>query len=436
MKNIKKNAFTLIELLAVIIILGVLMIIAVPSVTSYISSSRKSAYVDTARQVIGSTRNMVNEGKLGMYDTSATYYIPTSCIKLENGSEAESPYGKFERAFVVVSYDGQGYDYYWTSVDDSGQGIKIITKLADLDNDKLSSDLDGTDIVVENLPGKSKLVEYSADCKSIVHHEDNAGEQGPQTSDGITWTYKDMSLSVNVHLTGCSVQGDGYKYCYGATVDASNISGNTTIKSFVASFDVPAGTVVVNPGYTEGKLRVVVNGTRMTIYGNEGGAIHNYINGQNETFSDGFQIKFPQDANFMLSNASIDYVELISDTQEGNSSSNTAEEINVDTAKLHIRLHRVNMYPGNGVYIEQYEVTVKNNTNQALTNWSFTLDAQGGISNIVMYSQLQVSQSGNSYTFTPMDWYAHKTLNPNEEVTLDSLMEITTSDTNAIPNIR
>ena len=48
MKKLNKKGFTLIELLAVIIILGVLMIIAIPSVTEYISSSRKSAMVDTA----------------------------------------------------------------------------------------------------------------------------------------------------------------------------------------------------------------------------------------------------------------------------------------------------------------------------------------------------------------------------------------------------
>ncbi len=48
----KKNGFTLIELLAVIIILGILMIIAIPSVTNYISNSRKSAYVDTAKEIV------------------------------------------------------------------------------------------------------------------------------------------------------------------------------------------------------------------------------------------------------------------------------------------------------------------------------------------------------------------------------------------------
>ena len=165
MKN-NKRAFTLIELLAVIIILGILMIIAIPSVTSYISTSRRSAYIDTARQVISSTRNLVNSGKLNMFDRSATYYIPTSCIKLENNNVPVSPYGDFERAYIVVTYEGANYNYYWVSVDKTGQGISTLTKFDDLDSDLIETGLKGTDIVLENVPGKNRLVEYTADCKS------------------------------------------------------------------------------------------------------------------------------------------------------------------------------------------------------------------------------------------------------------------------------
>ena len=76
----KEKGFTLIELLAVIIILGILMIIAIPSVTSYINNSRKSAYVDTAKEIISGARNLVNEGKIEMFSTDTTYYIDYGCI--------------------------------------------------------------------------------------------------------------------------------------------------------------------------------------------------------------------------------------------------------------------------------------------------------------------------------------------------------------------
>ena len=140
----KKKGFTLIELLAVIIILGILMIIAIPSVTNYISNSRKSAYVDTAKEIVSGTRNVVNSGKLGMYDTNTTYYIPASYIKTENASK--SPYGEFVEAYVVVIYDGKGYSYYWISVDDAGQGVKGIISVDKLEEDNIESDIKPSDI--------------------------------------------------------------------------------------------------------------------------------------------------------------------------------------------------------------------------------------------------------------------------------------------------
>ena len=158
MKN--KKGFTLIELLAVIIILGILMIIAIPSVTRYISDSRKSAYVDTAKEIIGAARNMVNDGKLEMYDTDVTYYIESSCIKTENASK--SPYGEFTKAYVVVTYDGNGYTYYWTSNDDSGQGIKNIVRVDKLDTDNVESDLKDSEIsTLRGIDGRSKTVVIS-----------------------------------------------------------------------------------------------------------------------------------------------------------------------------------------------------------------------------------------------------------------------------------
>ena len=135
----KKNGFTLIELLAVIIILGILMIIAIPSVTNYISNSRKSAYVDTAKALISAARNLVNEGSLEMYDTNVTYYIDTKCLETENA--LKTPYGELTKSFVIVTYNGKGYAYYWTSVDDAGMGFKLITRDDLLSEEKVESDI-------------------------------------------------------------------------------------------------------------------------------------------------------------------------------------------------------------------------------------------------------------------------------------------------------
>ena len=173
-----KKGFTLIELLAVIIILGILMIIAIPSVTKYISDSRKNAYIDTAKEIISGARNLVNEGRLEMYDTDSTYYIESSCIKTENASK--SPYGDFTKAYVVVTYDGKGYTYYWTSVDDAGQGIKNIVRVDKLDVDNVESDLKDSEIsTLRGIDGRSKTVIISEqnNCK-----KEGANDAGPQVN--------------------------------------------------------------------------------------------------------------------------------------------------------------------------------------------------------------------------------------------------------------
>jgi len=129
----KKNGFTLIELLAVIIILGVLMLVAIPSVTSYINNSRKSAYADTAANYIKGATNLVNEGqKVQLYSEGVLYLIPVghntkkSCVALESGGQ--SPYNnEYALAYVGITYNNQkgSYNYYFTSVDGSGQGFEF-----------------------------------------------------------------------------------------------------------------------------------------------------------------------------------------------------------------------------------------------------------------------------------------------------------------------
>ncbi len=165
-----KKGFTLIELLAVIIILGILMIIAIPSVTRYINDSRKSAYVNTAKQVANAAKNLVNSGELEMYDTSVAYYIPNTCIRVENGEKAKSPYGEFvdDRTYVVVTYDGQGYDYYWVSLDETGIGVKEPISIDRLNEDNIESNLKKDDVKDNIGLGKGKVIIFNSNCSSSV----------------------------------------------------------------------------------------------------------------------------------------------------------------------------------------------------------------------------------------------------------------------------
>ncbi len=170
-KKKNKIGFTLIELLAVIIILGILLLVAIPSVTSYISDSRKRTYIITAKSYISGAKNLVNKGDLKTYDTDTTYYLPISCINIESGGA--SPYGEFGPAYVLLSYDGNGYDYYWASTDTAKMGI-IQTGEAELKEEDVKPN------IVEIDTGMA----MGSDSKVVVIDKDNCqpGEAKVATS--------------------------------------------------------------------------------------------------------------------------------------------------------------------------------------------------------------------------------------------------------------
>lgn len=143
------------------------MIIAVPAVTKYINDSRRNAYIYTAKEAISGAGKLVNSGSLDVSDEDTTYYISSECIKTEGAFK--SPYGEFTKAYVVVTTDGTGHEYFWTSVDETGQGIKKITRLDKLDSDSIEEGISSDDIMnYYGIDGRSKymVIDSSTNCNT------------------------------------------------------------------------------------------------------------------------------------------------------------------------------------------------------------------------------------------------------------------------------
>ncbi len=129
-KSINNKGFTLIELLVVIVILGILMIIAIPQVTKYIEQSRRDTFADTARVYVNSARYMylndeIEDSSGNICTVGQTVKIPIEKINVENSNSSSttdggkiitSAFGGKLTGYVEITakVNGDSYDYDYT----------------------------------------------------------------------------------------------------------------------------------------------------------------------------------------------------------------------------------------------------------------------------------------------------------------------------------
>ena len=91
-----KKGFTLIEIVSVIVIIGIIMIIAVPSVSSQIIDARKGAYSTDIKSFMETAEGNYISKQYGNYlEEGELLLVPISRLEIEKGNTKKSPFGRY-----------------------------------------------------------------------------------------------------------------------------------------------------------------------------------------------------------------------------------------------------------------------------------------------------------------------------------------------------
>jgi len=156
-----KKGFTLIELIAVVVILGIIILIAVPAVTSYIRGSDDAVYANSIYSYVQEVKMLYSEKQIGPYiNKNEIMVVPLSSITMQKGNLDSSPYAKIEQeqSYIVVERTANSVKYYATVIDKVGRGM--VDKSEDnISNSAIQKDLKSVD---------AQLLDASYTCQTKI----------------------------------------------------------------------------------------------------------------------------------------------------------------------------------------------------------------------------------------------------------------------------
>ena len=138
MKNVKRDVrgFTLVELLAVIVVLAIIMLIAVNAVLPRMNSARKQAFAIEANALMEAAQTYIVNTSLASAGEINTRCVTVETLRTEGYSELSSSYtGKVE------ILKGTGSRYYYKVYLQNGQFMVIGNGSTGTDADSFASEV-------------------------------------------------------------------------------------------------------------------------------------------------------------------------------------------------------------------------------------------------------------------------------------------------------
>ena len=226
MKKINKKGFTLVELLAVIVIMGILMMVAIPSISRVIENSRKDTFVDIAKSYANAAKTLWTADTLTCEGTVASAVDDGDYYILINTKESA-------RTVLPVLVD-QGGKSSWgnrdvngyvrvhveTVTDNNGEPKRTTTFYVSL-SDGTHGLIDNGSMTSDNLKkGNVKMDLSSDDKKKVELTLDNGNLNCSKTNLG---TYTCTEVTPVKSITGLCVDDSSYAGNNG-TVDVNPVS--------------------------------------------------------------------------------------------------------------------------------------------------------------------------------------------------------------------
>lgn len=300
-----KKAFTLIELLAVIVILGIILTISIPQVTNYIASTRAKSmrtaaqtYIDAVRSYCTSNNEFPYKGKSKVYNLN--YIVNT--IGLDKKA-TKSPYGNewdLNNSYVRITMDMDYNDTYSVLlIDSKGYGLQEETLEKNLVNigvvnraetgsprynvsyngnhDVTFSYTDENGISTTNAGGSVNLqagteVTLTSEDGEVTGYELSYPNGEKETRDGNVYVVEKNATISEIFIDGET--GDDIPGLSGLT--PITIDSNTTVKSSLSDIllhDTTSGSNINSTTCPSGYCFSIPNGHKYYVVNKNTGAI-------------------------------------------------------------------------------------------------------------------------------------------------------------------